>query len=48
MFFWNSFAFLMIQWMLAIGTLVPLFFYIKLEHLELHSSRTVEAWLGEF
>ena len=24
MFFWNSLAFLMIQWMLAIGSLVPL------------------------
>ena len=23
-------------------------FYIQLEHLEAHSSRTVEAWLGEF
>ena len=24
------------------------FFYIQLEHLEVHGSRIVEAWLGEF
>ena len=35
MFFWNSLAFLMIQWMLAI------------EHLEFHGSRIAEAWPGE-
>ena len=23
-------------------------FFIQLEHLEVHGSRTVEAWLGEF
>ena len=37
----------MIQQMLAIWSLVPLFF-IQLEHLEVLSSCTVEAWLGEF
>ena len=31
---WNSLAFSMIQWMLAIWFLVPLSFLIQLEHLE--------------
>ena len=43
MFFWNSLAFLMIQQMLAIWSLVPL-----LEHLKVHISCTVEALPGEF
>ena len=38
----------MIQWMLAIWSLVPLPFLIQLEHLEVLGSHTVEAWLGEF
>ena len=33
MFFWNSLAFFMIQWILAIWSLVPLPFLIQLEHL---------------
>ena len=48
MFFWNFLAFSMIQRMLAIWSLVPLPFLIQLEHLEVLSSCTVEAWLGEF
>ena len=48
MFFWNSFAFSMIQQMLAIQSLVPLPFLIQLEHMEVHGSHNVEAWLGEF
>ena len=39
--------FLMIQQMLAIWALVPLPF-LNLEHLEVHGSCTIEAWLGEF
>ena len=34
--------------MLAICSLVPLPFPNLVEHLEIHSSHTVEAWLGEF
>ena len=37
----------MMQRMLAIWSMV-LPFLIQLEHLEVHGSRTVEAWLGEF
>ena len=48
MFFWNSLAFSMIQLMLAIWSLVPLPFLKPVEHLEVHSSRIAEAWLGEF
>ena len=48
MFLWNSLAFSMFQWMLAIWSLVLCLFYIQLEHLEVLGSRTVEAWLGEF
>ena len=48
MFFWNSLAFSMIQWMLAIWSLIPLPFLKQLEHLEVHSSCIAEAWLGEF
>ena len=40
--------FLMIQQILAILSLVPLPFLNPIEHLEVHSSCTVEAWLGEF
>ena len=47
-FFWNSLAFLIIHWMLAIWFLVPCLFWIQVKHLEIHSSCTVEAWLGEF
>ena len=53
-FFWNSLAFSMIQQMLAIWFLVPLPFLgsfvqiFQLEHLEIHSLRIAEAWLGEF
>ena len=47
MFFWNTLAFSMIHRMLAILSLVPLAFLNQLEHLELHGSYTVEAWLGE-
>ena len=43
--FWNSLAFSMIHqfdlWFLCL-------FSIQLEHLEVHDSCTVEAWLGEF
>jgi len=48
MFFWNSLAILMIQWMLEILSLVPLPFLNQLEHLEVLSSSTVVAQLGEF
>ena len=50
MFFWNSLAFSMIQWMLAIWSLVPLPFlkHLEHEHLEVHGSSIAEAWLGEF
>ena len=48
MFFWNYLAFLIIQQMLAIDLWFLCFFEIQLEHLEVHSSHTVEAWLGEF
>ena len=48
MFFWNSVVFLMIQWMLAIWSLVPLPFLNLGWTLEVHGSHTVEAWLGEF
>ena len=47
MFFWNSnsLAFSMIQWMLSIWSLLPLPFQNQLEHLVVHSSHIVEAWL---
>ena len=48
MFSWNSLAFSMIQWMLAIWSLVPLPFLNQLEHLEVHGSHIAEAWVGEF
>ena len=48
MFFWNSLAFLMIQWMLAIWPLVPLPFLKPAWTLEVHGSHIAEAWLGEF
>ena len=50
MFFWNSLALLMIQQMLAIGSLVPLVPDIlnQLEHQEVQASHIAEAWLGEF
>ena len=41
-------CFFMIQGMLAISSLVPLTFLNPVEHLEVHGSHTVEAWLGEF
>ena len=33
---------------LELSSVVPLPFLNQLEHLEVHGSRTVEAWLGEF
>ena len=48
MFFWNSLAFSMIQQILAIWFLVPLPFLIPAWTMEVHSSCTVETWLGEF
>ena len=41
-------CFFVIQWMLAIWSLVPLPFLKQLEHLEVHGSCIAEAWLGEF
>ena len=43
MFFWNSLAFSMIQWMLAIWSLVPLSFVNPLEHLEVLSFSSVQS-----
>ena len=34
--------------MLSIWSLIPLPIQIQLEHLDVHSSQIVEAWLGEF
>jgi len=48
MFFWNSFAFSMIQQMLAIWSLIPLPFLNPAWTLEVHGSSIVEAMLGEF
>ena len=48
MFFWNSLAFSVIKWTLAIWSLVPLPFQIQLEHQEVHSSHTVEPGLENF
>ena len=47
MFFWKFLAFLMIQRMWQFDLWFLCLFYIQLEHLEVHSSHTVEAWLGE-
>ena len=47
-FFWNSLAFLMIQRILAIWSLVPLPFVNPAWTPEVHVSRSVEGWLGEF
>ena len=48
-FFFNSLAFSMIQQMSAIWSLWFLcLFKLHLEHLEVHSSCTIEVWLGEF
>ena len=41
-------CFWMIEWMLAIRQMVLCLFENQLEHLEVHSSHTVEAWPGEF
>ena len=41
-------AFLMIQWMLAISSLVPLPFLNPLEHLEVHSSLLLKPGLENF
>ena len=46
MFFWNLLAFLMIQWMLAIWSLLPPPFLIPAWISG--SSHTIEAWCGEF
>ena len=48
MFSWNSLAFSMIQWMLAIWYLVLLPFLKPAEYLEVHGSRIAEAWLENF
>ena len=48
MFFWNSLAFSMMQWMLAIWSLVPLPFLKLAWTMEVHGSFIAEAWLGEF
>ena len=46
MFFWNSLAFSMIQWMLAVWSLVPLPFLNPACMSGIHGSHTIEAWLG--
>ena len=48
MFFWNSLAFLMIQQMLAIWSLVLLPFLNQLEHLEFHNSQLLKPGLENF
>ena len=48
MFFWNSFAFSMIQQMLAIWLLVPLSLWTQLVHLEVLSSCTLKPGLKDF
>ena len=48
MFFWNSLAFSMIQWMLAFDLWFLCLFQLQPKHLEFHGTGTVEAWLGEF
>ena len=48
MFFWNSLAFSMIQQMLQFDLSFFCLLLNQLEHLEVHGSRTAEAWLGEF
>ena len=49
MFFWNSLAFE--DDPVDVGNLISdssAFSKSELEHLEVHGSHTVEAWLGEF
>ena len=46
-FFWNSLAFLMVQQMLAIWSLVPLPFLKPAWTSGIHGSRIAEAWLRE-
>ena len=41
-------SFSMIQWMLAIWSLVVYLFSIQFEHMEVHGSCIAEAWLGKF
>ena len=48
MFFWHSLAFSMVQWILAIWSLVPLAFLDPDCTSRIHNSCAVEAWLGEF
>ena len=48
MFFWNSLAFSMIQWMLAILSLVPLLLLNQLEHLEVHVHILLKPGLENF
>ena len=43
MFFWNSLAFSMIQWMLSIGSLVPLPWHIKKQRHHIANKRRVKA-----
>ena len=47
-FFWNFVAFVMIQQMLVIWSLVPLPFLKPAWTSEVHGSRIAKAWLGEF
>ena len=47
-FFWNSFAFSIIQRMLAIWSLVPLPFLNPAWTLEVHGSLSAKTWVGEF
>ena len=48
MFFWNSLAFSMIQWMWQFDLWFLCLFENQLEHQEVHGSHIAEAWLGEF
>ena len=48
MLFWNSLAFLMIQQILAIWSLVPLPFLKPAWPSGIYGSHIAEAWLGEF
>ena len=48
MLFWNSLAFSMIHRCWPVDLWFLCLFKIQLEHLEVHVSCTVEAWLVEF
>ena len=47
-FFLELLLFSMIQWMMTIWCLVTLLFLNSAGLLEIHGSRTTEAWLAEF